>query len=453
MSGSPGLPRRRAGARAVVLAAFAVGGATLGLGAPPAARAETETLAQAWTRALARDPTVAAAAADADAAAAGERAARGARWPSLEAGASYTRYADAPALDVATPGFTFRSPRIFDNDDTVMGQARLSLPLFAGGSIHSGIEAARQAKHAAQQEQRRTNADLKLDVARSYVGVLRAQRALAAAEASTASLRAHAADVEVMVNRETVPASDLLAARVALANAEQQRVRAANGVQLALAAYNRRLGESATRVPELDEHLGAAVGADDPAAGPLEPLLEQAHAQRAELAALAAQAAALGAQSKAEWGRQLPQLALVGGYDHLETTILDRQDFSSVGVGISWKLFDGGQARNRAAALRRAGNAASLRLEDLRTLVDLEVRQAWLGVREAEARIAATREAVAQSDENLRISRELYGAGLATNTQVLDAIALRIAASNNASDAVLDAALSRIALQRAIGAL
>jgi hypothetical protein len=30
----------------------------------------------------------------------------------------YTRYADAPALDVTTPDFRFLSPRIFDDDDT-----------------------------------------------------------------------------------------------------------------------------------------------------------------------------------------------------------------------------------------------------------------------------------------------------------------------------------------------
>ena len=114
---------------------------------------------------------------------------------------------------------------------------------------------------------------------------------------------------------------------------------------------------------------------------------------------------------------------------------------------------DGGQARNRATALRRAGQAAELRAADARTGIQLEVRAAWLGLAEARARIGASREAVDQAEENLRISRELYGAGLATNTQVLDAVALRVGATANRDDAVLDAELARLALACAIGDL
>jgi outer membrane protein TolC len=47
----------------------------------------------------------------------------------------------------------------------------------------------------------------------------------------------------------------------------------------------------------------------------------------------------------------------------------------------------------------------------------------------------------------------LYGAGLASNTQVLDAIALRVAAANNRDDAAMDFELARLRLARATGEL
>lgn len=416
--------------------------------APPSASAES--LEAAWVQALSRDPVLAAAAEDVEAARAGERAARGARLPSIEAGATYTRFADAPALDVTTANFAFRSPRIFDADDTIMAFAQLKLPLYTGGSLSSGLAAARQTSRAAGEDQRRTVADLKFDIARSYIGVLRARRASRTSESSVESLKAHVSDVSAMVDREMVATSDLLAARVALANASQQQLQASNGVQLAYATYNRRLGQPLDRVPELEE----VISVDSALANaPLAALIERARASRSELAGQAARASALGAQSRAEWGRQLPQLALVGGYNHFETTILDRQDFSTIGIGVTWNLFDGGQARNRAASLRRASRAAELRLDDLQSRIELEVRDAWLGLHAAESRIAVSRESVAQADENLRISRELYGAGLATNTQVLDAVALRVSAANNADDAVLDATLAQLAIARAVGSL
>ncbi|MCC6170395.1 MAG: TolC family protein [Gammaproteobacteria bacterium] len=410
-----------------------------------------ESLQQAWAQALQRDPALAASEAETEAAEARLRAARGARLPALEASASYARFADAPALEVAGGGFALRTPPIFDDDDTVIAGARLALPLYAGGSLAAGVAAAEQGSRAAQAAARQAAAGLRLDVAGHYVAVLRARRALAAADATVESLDAHVADVQVMVDRETVATSDLLAARVALANARQQQLRAANAVLLAQAAYNRRLGQPLDRVPELDERL--VDGASDPIARPLASLVEAALANRDELGALAAQAAAFDAQARAERGRSLPQVALTAAYDHLETTVLDREQFASAGIGLRWTLFDGGQARARAAALRRQGDAARLRRDDLRTQLELQVREAWLGVGEADARRTAAGAAVAQADENLRISRELYGAGLVTHTQVLDAIALRITAVNDRDDAEYDAGLARLRLQWTVGEL
>jgi len=138
---------------------------------------------------------------------------------------------------------------------------------------------------------------------------------------------------------------------------------------------------------------------------------------------------------------------------YFENQILDRENFSSVGIEVTWNLFDGGQVRHRRAALRSASVATRHRADDLRTQIELEVRQAWLGVREARARVAASREVVAEADENLRITRELSGTGLGTNTQVLDAIALQVGAANNQDNATLDESLALLKLARAVGAL
>jgi outer membrane protein len=411
----------------------------------------SESLHDAWTMALGRDPAVAAVQADAEAAAASERAARAGRLPRIEATGSYTRYDNAPSLSIVTPGLAFRSPPIFDEDDTVMGGVQLTLPLYTGGAVSASIRAARLARAAADAVGEQTVADLRMDVAERYVGVLRARRAQASAEANVTSLAAHVADVDAMVSREMVATSDLLAARVALGNATQQRVRATNGVQLAAAAYNRRLGQPLDRVPDIEDR--ASLNGLPAETRDLAALLAAASANRSELRALEARAGAFEAQGRAERARLLPQFALQGGWQHLETTVLDREEFSSVGVGFRWMLFDGGQALNQARALERAGRAARLRREDAAGLLELQVREAWLGMAEAEARRDATRESVEQAEENLRISRELYGAGLVSNTQVLDAIALRVTAANNRDDAAMDVELARLRLARAIGEL
>ena len=74
----------------------------------------------------------------------------------------------------------------------------------------------------------------------------------------------------------------------------------------------------------------------------------------------------------------------------------------------------------------------------------LDVETAVLNREEAAARVGAAADAVAQAEENLRIARELYGSGLGTNTQVLDAETLRVAALTNRDNAALRSAGGRV---------
>ena len=190
-------------------------------------------------------------------------------------------------------------------------------------------------------------------MATAYVDVLRARRALRAAEATVASLTAHANDVAVMVEREAVARNDLLAARVTLADAEQVRLRAENRHAMALAAYNRLLGEPMDRVPELAELPAECSAASWP---PIEELVERARANRRELAGLEARSLALAGQARSENASRWPQVGLMADYQHLENQVLDDEDFALLGVGFSWTLFDAGRIRQRANALRaRAG--------------------------------------------------------------------------------------------------
>jgi outer membrane protein TolC len=291
--------------------------------------------------------------------------------------------------------------------------------------------------------------DVKLAVAEAYVDVLRARRSLAVAESNVRTLEALVSDIGAMYERELVPKNDLLAVQVALADARQNRLRTANAAEIAQAAYNRRLGEPLDRVAELDETLPAP----DALPTDLGPLVQQALEQRTELAALGEQAKAYGQLARVERARLLPQVSLSGGYNYLENQFLDDEEFAVAGVGVQWALFDGGQARKRAAALERNRRATEEQRADAESVIALQVRQAWLGVEETGQRVQVTADAVDQAEENLRIARERYGAGLGTQTQLLEAETLRVQALTNRDNAVLDAGLARLRLARAVGSL
>jgi outer membrane protein TolC len=399
--------------------------------------------------AMEADSALAAAHSEREAADLDRLAAERLRWPVLDVTGTYTQFQTAPMLDIGTPAGQLQAP-IWRHDSYSAAGADMSIPLWTSGRISGAVGAATAGARGAGAQEERSAADLKLAVAEAYVAVFRARRALGVAESSAASLKAHADDVQVMYDKEAVPQSDLLAAKVALANATQQRLRAANALRLATAAYNRRVGQPFDRVPELDEPAARPVVAAGEA---LDRMITRAQERRPELAAVAAQGEAFQEAARAERAQALPQVALHAGYNHLDNLILDRENFASVGIGFQWRLFDSGQVRARTTALRSRARAADQRLADLRSLVALDVETAVLNRDEAAARVGAAADAVAQAEENLRIAKELYSSGLGTNTQVLDAETLRVTALTNRDNAGFDLLVAGYRVQRAIGEL
>ncbi len=228
---------------------------------------------------------------------------------------------------------------------------------------------------------------MKLAVAESYVGVLRARKALAVAESNVRSLEALASDIGAMFESELVPKNELLAVEVALADARQSRLRAANAAEIAQAAYNRRLGEPLDRPAEIEE----SIPAPDALPTELAVLVQQALDRRTELAALGEQAEAYGQLARVERARVLPQLSVSGGYTYLENQFLDDETVAMAGVGVQWALFDGGQSRKRAAALERNRRATQEQRADVESMIALQVRQAWLDIEETRQRVHVTR--------------------------------------------------------------
>jgi outer membrane protein TolC len=414
-----------------------------------AAVASAETLTDAWALALQQDHSLAAARHQAEAAGFEAQAARAQRWPTVAVGGSYTQLDDSPAFDFAFTGLPLTPPELFEDDKYVMGSASLTIPLFTSGRISSSIAAAEARERGVGAQVTAATADVKLAVADSYVEVLRARKAHGVASSNVQTLEALTRDTTSMFERELVPKNELLAVQVSLADARQNELRAANAAEVAAAAYNRRLGTPLDRPVELSETLAVPVELSQD----LPALVEQAKSRRTELTAFDAQAEAYGQLARTERSRVLPQVALSGGYQYLENQFLDDETVGMAGIGVQWALFDGGQSRKRAAALDRNRRATEQQRADASSQIELQVRQAYLGIQESRQRVIVTAQAAEQADENLRIARERYMAGLGTQTQLLQAETLRVQALRNRDDASLDAGLAQLRLARAVGAL
>ena len=413
-----------------------------------AAPSLAETLDDAWSTAVSSHRQIEAAGAMRDAASFELEQARSVRLPQLGISSGYTR------LDTA-PGFSFgeslSTGPIFDGDDFVTAGAQVSVPLFTSGAVSAGIEAAEYGARAADDQLSTVVQNIKLGVAEHYVGVLRAESAVSVAESYVASLDTHTNDTRNRYEVGDVPQNDYLAASVTLADAEQRLLQARNNLDNARAAYNRFLGRPMVATVSLDPTIN--IDALLPANENLEQLIDTARINRRELAALDAQAEALRSQADTVRAMSRPQLALTGGYMYLENEFLTADKFWMAGVSLNWNLFDGGQSRKRSQAIDSKAAAIGYNRADLESMIALQVRRTWNDRGEADSRMKVAESAVEQANENLRVVRNRYQAGASTNSEVLDAEALREQALSNRDNARFEVELARLRLARAIGAL
>jgi outer membrane protein TolC len=406
--------------------------------------APLETLEDAWAAALAADRRLEASQWNLSAAERTGAAAAAERLPSVTLGADYLALSQEPSFKLPATGLLPGSLPFFQQDSGGL-QAVVKQPLYTSGRITSGINAASDGIAASRAELCRSRLDVKMSVAEAYVLVLRARRSVEVADNKLTSLASHVRVVDELFDKGAVAKTDQLAARVAGADARQQVMQAQNGLQVAQAVYNRAVGRRLGEPVNLAE-LSVEQGVED-----IDSLTHRALQLRPELAQISAQACALRDQAAGEQAKKGPQVAVVGGYVFQQNRYLDPDGLAGVAVMAEWNVIDSGRVCNRAASLsEKAEGLIRLRM-DLESMVALDVRQKWLDLQTALARIDVARQATEQADENLQTARNRYRQQVGTNTEVLDAEALRVQAFTNYYNSVYEAVLARLRLARAVG--
>ena len=407
-----------------------------------------ETLEAAWGVAVESDQRLEASQWNLSAASHSYAAARAERLPSVSLGADVYALNEAPsALMALPPPFSGTNQIALLDRDSAGFHALAKQPLYASGRIDGGINAAQESMAAQEAEVARVKLDVKLGVAEFYILVLRAQRGVEVSDNRARSLGAHAQDVQRLFERGIVPKNDLLAADVAMADAQQQLLQARNSLDVARASYNRALGRSLTNPVHLAElRAGDAIGDVD-------QLTAKALELRPELTALAAQARGLREQATVARSKNGPQVDVTGGYIYQSESHITPNGITGVMLNVQWTALDAGRADHQATALAHQAEATIRTRKDAETSVALEVRQRWLDQQTAGQRIAVTAKAIQQAEENLRSARSRYRASAGTNTEVLDAETLRIQAYSNFYNSLYEAVLAEMRLHRVVGDL
>jgi outer membrane protein TolC len=344
--------------------------------------------------------------------------ARGARQPSVTVSGSYTQMQSIPGQTVtipnpfgpAPPTITFAFPASDTNQVAV--RVGLQFPLYTGGRIESQIALAEANLRGAQAVFARTIQQVVFQAQQAYLGALLARENLAAAQRTLDQ-----ANESLQVARARVAAGvaaefDALQADVSVAGAQQGLVRAQVGVRNSDASLNALLNQP----------LGTPLAFSDTlepraVAGTMEASIEQALRTRPELVEVRARAEAARASIElAASGR--PNLSLSSGYEFSGPTGIVGGWSATLAVTLS--LYDGGITRAHPRG-RSLEGAVEGREAHMRQRIELEVRQAWLALEQANGELAAAGKGVDQAREATRIAGVRYQAGVGTLLEVTSA--------------------------------
>ncbi len=387
--------------------------------------------------ALRQNPDIEASAAQLAQAQAALTQAQGGRWPKLTASITGTRTNDALnafGLKLEQRGATFNDfgagqftgpgalgvapanlnyPGSVNNYNT---RLELQIPLYNGGMISGYIDQAHSFVKAAQAGDQAARQQLVFHVIQAYQGVHTAQGYVKVALQAKATAEAYVNTTRNLMHQGVVVRSDLLFAEVNLADMKVRLEEAKRAEAAAVDQLHLLLGM------KLDEPL--EIGPDytpGPMAGNIAALQAEAIAVNPGINALRSQLVA---------SREGVNVARADLYPHFNAVV--RQEWNAptlqqsapsytVAGVLSWQVLDFGVIKGAIGRAEAARMELQAKLKAAEEGLRFQVADAWRGAVEAESRVNARVDAVAQAEEAERLVAKRYENGVTTMVEVMAA--------------------------------
>jgi outer membrane protein len=315
-------------------------------------------------------------------------------------------------LDMTDPDFDPNDPDPIDNMRLSLG---LKYRFYDGGINTIQIQMAKEGKTLRELGLRAVQNELIHQVTRGYYSVLQAQAFVAVQEESVNSLVESLRVARARFNAGSAVKTDVLNLEVKLAQAQEDNIRAKNGVKLAIASLNTAIGSdliSADGLPiPVREQIREKPQELDFSVIENRPELKATHTM-----------SRIKEQSYEKVSREYrPTMSAFGSYDFDSGDFAEFENSYLMGVMAEWEFFDGFQRPSKARAAKAdwqtAKNETLIARRDLR----LDLQQAYLKAMDAWERLEVSEKSIESASEALRITAELYKEGVTDITVLLTA--------------------------------
>jgi outer membrane protein TolC len=182
-----------------------------------------------------------------------------------------------------------------------------------------------------------------------------------------------------------------------------------------------------------------------------EQALQRAYQNRADFQSAAAQVRAAETVLKAATAEHLPSLLISSDYGAIGINPSNSHGtFTFVGT-LRIPIFQGGRVRGDVLEADAALEQRRAELEDIRGLIDYDVRNAFLDLQTAFDQLGAAKSNVGLAHETLQFARDRFSAGVTDTVEVVQAQESVASADNDLISATYSYNLAKVSLARAVG--
>lgn len=298
--------------------------------------------------------------------------------------------------------------------------------LFDFGKSISNYKASTESFHASKAKVESVKRTITLEFITAYFNLLESEKMITVAEKEVDSLTAYLNDMNHLYEEGVIVKNDLLPAMVNLADARQKFIAAGNRREDAAASLSTML-----TLPLTESIIVQDVESEIPQLPDLVDAWNTAEAHRPEVSFFNKEIRSSILRERAKTVENLPTIFADGGYSYTQNKYMVHQDDAYLTLGAKMDLYDGGATGAEIMKERYMHKKLQEQKNKLIDDIRYEVKDSRLGVRDAIEKLGVAKTALAQAEENVRFYRVKYNNGVATSTDVLEAISLQTKAQTN----------------------
>ncbi len=321
-------------------------------------------------------------------------------------------------------------------------------PIFLGGRLVNGNRLARVGEEVSRLQQRQSSDEVRREVEQYYWQLVSLHSKHKTLDGVIAMLDSLTLQVKSYVDAGITTNNDLLEVKLKRNEMLANRSELDNGITVLRMLLSQYIGKGTAGSVDVAEEI--ELGVVPPFPNEIYRNPDDCLDQTVAHSLLSQNIKAKELEEKMALGSNLPVVAAGASYNY-EHLLDQGHTFANVYVTVSIPLTDWWGGSHNMKKKKIETRIAQTQLEDASQMLVIAMTNAWNDLSTAYNQMEIAKESISQSEENLRLNRNIYNAGMSTVTDLLNAQTLYLQAQDKFVEAYGQFCIKKLAYLQATG--